>query len=207
MSRRLVKLLLTLSSTVLLAVACSGEGTGTSPVAEPAEPAAAPDAVSSATSVPTPAPAGREGPPARAAGGDNEAAATEPEAIAAAHRLIGEMVQAYRAAPAFVDRIVIETSIAGNKRPDTEALVRLGPGTDMWMRTTNNELVVIDGMLYMTYAKIPDKYIAVPLQEDALTTLVALFGRYGGTMASCVLRYGKPPPRRCFHPSIPWRRP
>lgn len=168
MPRRLAKLLSTLSLPVLLAVACSDEGTGTTPLAE------------------QPAPTTR--------GGDEAAAPSEPETVEAALRLLGEMVEAYRAAPAFVDRIVIETSIAGNQQPEQEALVRLGPGTDMWMRTTNNELAVLDGMLYMTYANIPDKYLAVPLQEDALTTLVALFGRYGGTMAPCVLRYGKSVP-------------
>ena len=178
MPRRLAMLLSTLSLPALLAVACSGEGTGTTPVAEQ----------------PVPAPA-RPAEPAPTTGGGGEAAApSEPEAVEAALRLLGEMVEAYRAAPAFVDRIVIETSVAGNQQPEQEALVRLGPGTDMWMRTTNNELAVLDGMLYMTYANIPDKYLAVPLQEDALTTLVALFGRYGGTMAPCVLRYGKSVP-------------
>jgi hypothetical protein len=162
---------------VLLAATGCGDGTAPGGAAAPAGETAA---------APTPPPAAPQSEPV--------AAAEKPlEGVAAARKLLGEMVEAYASAPALVDRVTITSTMGGQERPPIESQMVLGAGTDMMITTARNELVVKDGFMHVGYPHIPDRYLKVPLEGgDVIDALRRTFGTYGGTMAQCALRYRKP---------------
>jgi peroxiredoxin len=111
--------------------------------------------------------------------------------IRAAHQLLDEMARAYRAAPVFEDRIVVEGTMGGSAVPTNEFTLRLGTGTDFYLTSGAMTITAVGGKLYVENRESTDRYLAFDLQGDALATLRAQFSSYSGIMAQAALRYGK----------------
>jgi peroxiredoxin len=149
------------------------------PATEPGPPA---PAVSSAPAPPSPPP-----PPDL----DLEVPADPAARLARADQLIDEMVAAYRDAPAMTDHIHVESTFGNQQVPPEETVMHMGSGADLYMKTTSNEVTVVNGIMFLSMNASPDRFMKIALIDDVLTTLRENFGRYGGVMAQLALRYEK----------------
>jgi peroxiredoxin len=194
--------ILSIAAAALLALVpgCdSGGGAGSSGAASPpapsatvapatttAEAAAPPETSPRAETAPTALSDVAAGPPAAAPNpADREAR------IRAAHALLDEMARAYREAPFFEDRIVVEGTMGGSAVPTNEFTLRLGSGTDFYLTSGAMTITAVGGKLYVESRDSSDRFLAFDLQGDALATLRAQFSSYSGIMAQAALRYGK----------------
>jgi len=128
--------------------------------------------------------------PAAPEGGDE----AKSEGVRAAEKLIAEMVQAYRAAPAFTDRIQAEYKMRGmENEPPTEYLVRFDANNNVHLLIPPYEVVALDGNLYMTARTVQDRVIRVDvIDNDILKTMHERFGGRGTMSVQYALRCGKP---------------
>ena len=113
------------------------------------------------------------------------------EALEKAQALFAKMIKAYQAAPTMTDRATFEAWAADQKMSEIETDIRMGEGSDVWMKTTRTLLVGLGDKMYLEYSDLEDRYLTRTMVDDVMTTLVGTFGQYGGAMAPTAFRYGK----------------
>ena len=157
-----------------LSASASGQGVsaGTGPVPKPGSPS---------TGTTAPASAGAED-------------GSKSEEVLAAEKLIGEMVQAYRGAPALIDRIEAQFKMPGMEGEEpTEFVCRFDQAGNVHLVNPPYEFYAYEGNLYVMSTSIKDRMVKTSLVEgDILKTMwEKLKGRPTLSIHSA-LRLGRP---------------
>ncbi|MCP3904667.1 MAG: hypothetical protein GY715_13655 [Planctomycetes bacterium] len=109
-----------------------------------------------------------------------------------AERLLDEVMRVYRDAPAFTDLVVQESWLLNREEDLREYTVRAGKGKNIYLKQLEAEFMWIDGEVYGTAAKRPERYLHVPGSGDLLQTCDEKFGGFvSPARLHLVLRYGR----------------
>ena len=84
-------------------------------------------------------------------------------------KLIQEVAQAYREAPAFTDNIQVTTTV--RSKSQTESIgVAMGAGPDAQVRWQGHILTAVDQRLFVHREHLPGKYFATALANNIVET-------------------------------------
>lgn len=191
----IMPVIMLIGACTVLPAACQEDAGG---AATPAASQPAADPVPATTAAPpgTGAPADTAAPATTAAPGTEPAAAGAGEdehRVAEAEALIREMVAAYQAAPCFTDHIVRSSYFLNRDNPLKEFQVSFGKGKDAYLDEPEGIFACIDGVVYTSYRRRPERYVREEMDEDVLRTAQRKWDAYYGLLRlHCTLRYGHP---------------
>ncbi len=105
-------------------------------------------------------------------------------------KLIQEVAQAYKEAPAFTDKIQMTTTVRSKSQSESIG-VAMGAGSDAEVRWQGHILTAVDQRLFVYREQLPGKYFATELTDNILETYRGLANGESLPAPQCALRYGK----------------
>ncbi len=105
-------------------------------------------------------------------------------------KLIQEVAQAYKEAPAFTDNIQM-TATVGSRSQKESIGVAMGAGPDAQVRWQGHILTAVDQRLFVYREQLPGKYFATALTDNIVETYRGLADGQPLPAPQCALRYGK----------------
>ncbi|MCZ6851672.1 MAG: hypothetical protein O7F17_08530, partial [Planctomycetota bacterium] len=121
--------------------------------------------------------------------GQTQASATETP-LDEAVKLIQEVAQAYKEAPAFTDIIQMTRTVRSKSQSESVG-VAMGAGPDAQVRWQGYILTAVDQRLFVYREQLPGKYFATELTDNILETYRGLANGESLPAPQCALRYGK----------------
>lgn len=109
----------------------------------------------------------------------------------AADGKLQQMVAAYREAPALIDRIELRQFYGQSPVPPASIDVRIGAGTDAQISGGGTSISCVDGKVYLTDEKYPDKYVVVDMKENLIETCIREFNTLPNMSFYLSARYGR----------------
>ncbi len=105
-------------------------------------------------------------------------------------KLIQEVAQAYKEAPAFTDIIQMTTTVRSKSQSESIG-VAMGAGPDAQVRWQGYILTAVDQRLFVYREQLPGKYFATELTDNIVETYRGLADGQSLLAPQCALRYGK----------------
>ena len=105
-------------------------------------------------------------------------------------KLIQEVAQAYKEAPAFTDKIQMTTTVRSKSQSESIG-VAMGAGSDAQVRWQGHILTAVDQRLFVHREQLPGKYYATALTNNIVETYRGLANGQSLPAPQCALRYGK----------------